>query len=101
MLCLVERCPGRALSWTSPQFNFGHRRIQDTILVLEEINRPLLWCPQCDMFASWKALKGRHLITEMCPKGAERKRRRRVVEEAFASTEVAFKAYRKPLEVVN
>ena len=48
--------------------HFLHFHVIDTIF-LDYGNRPLLRCPQCDMFVSWEALNGRHLDMEMCTKG--------------------------------
>ena len=52
------------------------------------------------MLVPWQALNGRHHATEMCKKGAERKRRRMAEAELRDSTERAFEAYGKPLETV-
>ena len=44
---------------------------------------------------------GRHLATAQCNKGAERKFRRLAEEDIRESTDRAFQAYGKPLEMVN
>ena len=64
--------------------------MQDTIVFLEEGNRLLLWCPQCDMFVSWEVLIGRHLAMEMCTRGVDQNHMRLVEEEAHTSIEAAF-----------
>ena len=72
MTCPVEGCTGRSLNHTDFRLCFVHCHVQDTIVVLEEVNLPLPQCPQYDMFVSWEALKWRHLDRVMCAKGSER-----------------------------
>ena len=48
-----------------------------------------------------RALKGRHLGTAQCAKGAERKRRRMEETETRENSERAFKAYGAPIELVS
>ena len=70
------------MSWSALRVHFMYHHVQDTIVVPEEGNRPLLRCPKCDMFVPWEALNGRHRDTAMCARGAELKLRRRREEEA-------------------
>ena len=53
-----------------------------------------------DILVPWRALNGRHHATVQCAKGEERKRRRMAEAELRDSTERAFEAYGKPLEIV-
>ena len=68
---------------------------------MEEGNRPYPRCPQCDIFVSHKALKGRHLTTDFCRQGAKKKRCRLAEEEAQAGMEAAFTDYRTPIAPVT
>ena len=45
--------------------HFVHRHVQDTIVVLEEGNHPLLCCPKCDIFVTFEALNVMHWYTAM------------------------------------
>ena len=45
------------------QVHFVHRHVHDTVVILEEGNLPLPWCPRCDLQVTRKALNGRHLGT--------------------------------------
>ena len=75
--------------------HFVHRHVHDTVVILEEGNLPLPRCPQCDLKVFRKALNGRHLETNQCKTGAERKLRRLAAAEVETVTEKAFHAYRK------
>ena len=59
---------------TEMKVYFLHKPIQDTMIILEEVNLLPTWCPQCDMMVLWKALNVRHTTTAQCAKGVERKR---------------------------
>ena len=74
--CLVEGCPGVSATRAAMRGHFVHRHVHDTVVILEEGNLPLTWCPYCNLQVSMKALNGRHLDTCQCRKGAERKQRR-------------------------
>ena len=52
------------------------------------------------MFVPWRALNGRHKITMMCKRGAERKRRRLAEAEIRKSTEMAFEVYGQQIQSV-
>ena len=71
------------------------------MVILEEGNLPLPWCPRCDLQVSRKALNGRHLGTLQCKKGAERKRRRLAKTETRENAERVFHAYGKRVEAVS
>ena len=51
--------------------HFVHRHVQDTVVMLEEVNLLHPRCHRCDMQVPRKALNGRHLGTAQCAKGAE------------------------------
>ena len=72
----------------------------DTLLVLEEVNHPLMCCFKCDMFVPCMALNRKHRATEMCTKGKEHKLKNIREEKAQARTAV-FQAYRRPLLIVT
>ena len=95
-----EDCPGRDAIRTAMRVHFLHRRVQDTVIILEEGNIPHPRCPQCDMMVPWQALNRRHLATTQCARGAERKRKRLAEEELWEISERAFQAYGAPLEHV-
>ena len=46
--------------------HFVHRHVQDTVVMLEEVNLPHPRCLRCDMQVPRKALNGRHLGTAQC-----------------------------------
>ena len=75
--------------------------MQDTVVVLEEVNTPLPRCPHCDMFIPREALNGQHPTTEMCAKGSKNKYRQQVEEEMHVDAAAAFQAYRRNLVAVN
>ena len=71
--CPVEGCPGVSATQAAMRVNFVHRHVHNAVVILEEGNLPLPRCPGCDLQVSRKALNGRHLETNQCKKGAERK----------------------------
>ena len=88
--CPVEGCLGGASNQTNLWVHFAHLQAQDTIMILEEGNRPNPRCTQCDMFMSHKALRIRHMMTSFYQEGVERKRRRLAAEESRVGAEPAF-----------
>ena len=76
---------------------FVHRHVHDTVVILEEGNLPLPRCSRCYLQVPRRALNGRHLGTNQCRTGAERKIRRLGVAEGEAALERAFKAYGRRL----
>ena len=101
MRCPVEGCLGGASNRINIRVNFAHFHARDTIVILEEGNRPYPRLPQCDMFVSHRSLNGRHLTTDFCRQGAERKRRRLAEEGALGGAEASFSAYGIPLAPVT
>ena len=81
--------------------HFLHRHVRDTVVILEDgkISHPR--CPRCDMLFPWRDLKGMHLATAQCTRGAERKRRQIAEEEFRERSERAFQAYGETLENVT
>ena len=51
------------------RLHFVHRHVQDTVVMLEEGNLPLIRYPWCDLQVSRKAINGRNLRTLQCKKG--------------------------------
>ena len=82
------------------QVHFVHQHVHDTVVILEEGNLPLPRCPRCDLQVSRKALNGRHLETNQCKKGVERKQQRLAAAEMKTTSEKAFHAYRDKMRVV-
>ena len=97
----MEGCPGALATRTAMRVHFVHRKVQDTVVMLEEGNLPHPWCPWCDLQVPRKALNGSHLGTAQCKKGAERKRRRLAETETRENSERALHAYGKPMEGVS
>ena len=98
--CPVEGCPGWAGTRTAMQMHFCNRNVWDIMIILEEGKLPHPRCSQCDMLVPWRSLNGRHHATAMCKKIVERKIRRMAEAELRYSTERAFQAYGKPLEML-
>ena len=71
------------------------------MFILEEGNLPLPQCPRCDLQVSRKALNGRHLETNQCKTGAERKLRRLAAAEGEAASKRAFHAYGNKMRAVT
>ena len=90
--CPVSGCLGGASNWSNLQVHFMHRHLKDTIMILEEGDRPYPRCPKCDMFVYHRALNGRHLVTDLCRWGEERNQRRLVEEEAMVGSETVITA---------
>ena len=78
-----------------------HRHVHDTVVILEEGNPPLPRFPRCDLQVSRRALNGRHLGTNQCRTGAERKIRILATAEGEAALERAFGAYGRRLNSVK
>ena len=81
--------------------HFVHRHVHYTVFILEEGNFPLPRCPRFDLQVSRKALNGRHLETNQCKKGAERKQRRLAAAEVETTSEKAFHAYGNKMRAVT
>ena len=99
--CPVEGCPGVSATRAAMRVHFVHRHVHDTVVILEEGNLPLPRCPRCDLQVSRKALNGRHLETNQCKTGAERKLRRLAEEDVETVTEKALHAYGKKMRAVT
>ena len=97
----VEGFPGKAGTRTAMRMHFCSRHVWDIVIILEEGNLRHPRCSQCDMLVPWQALNGKHHDTALCRSGEERKIRRMAETELRESTEMAFEAYGKQLEVVH
>ena len=71
----VEGCPWRATNHPNLRMHFIHRRMEDTIHILNEGNIPHLWCDQCAMFILREALATGHLGTTICKRREYHKNR--------------------------
>ena len=96
--CPVEGCPGVSETRVALRVHFVQRHVHENVVILEEGNLPLPQCPRCDLQVSRKALNGRHLETNQCRTGEERKIRRLTAAEGEAATERAFHAYGKKMQ---
>ena len=47
--CQVEGCPGALATRTAMRVHLVHRHVQDTVVMLEEVNLPYPCCPRCDL----------------------------------------------------
>ena len=91
--CPVEGCPGVLATQAAMRVHFVHRHVHDTVVILEEGEPPLPWCPRWDLQVSRKVLNGRHLGISQCRTRTERKRRRLAEAEMRVTSENAFHAY--------
>ena len=78
-----------------------HRHVHNNVVILEEGNLPLPWCPRCELQVSRKALNGRHLGTSQCRTGTDRKWRRLAEAEMRVTSERAFHAYGEQMRAVT
>ena len=99
--CLVDGCPGVSETRAAMRVHFVHRHVHNTVVILEEGNLPLPRCPQCNLQVSRRALNGRHLETNQCKTGAERKQRRLAAAEIEITSEKAFHAYGNKMRAVT
>ena len=97
----MEVCLGVSATRAVMRVHFVHRHVHDTVVILEEGNLPLPRCPRCNLQVSRKALNGRHLDTNQCKTGAERKQQRLAAAEVEATSEKAFHAYGKKMRAVT
>ena len=70
-ICPVEVCPGQATTRTAMRVHFLHRHVLDNVVILEEVNTPHPWLPQCDMLVPCRTMNRRHHDTAQCARGAE------------------------------
>ena len=97
----VEGCLGRAETRMAMRVHFIHWYVQDNVVILEEGNLLHPRCTRCDMLVPWRELNRRHLVTNQCARGAERKQMRLAEEELQEISERAFQAYGELLENVT
>ena len=64
--CSVEGCRGKAKRRTNLRIHFMHHHVQDTIVILEEVNYPHPHCLACDMFVTRVSLNQCQLRTFLC-----------------------------------
>ena len=62
---------------------------------------PYHGAPRCDLQVSRKELNGRHLETNQCKTGAERKQQRLAAAEVETTSEKAFHAYGNKMRAVT
>ena len=58
---------------TNLHIHFFQCHMQDTLVIMEEGNRPHNDCPECDIFVTWAALNRLHPTTALYVLGAEQK----------------------------
>ena len=71
------------------------------MVILEKGNLPLPRCPRCDLQVTRKALNRRHLKTNQCKKGEERKQQRLAAAKVETTSEKAFHAYGTKMRAVT
>ena len=71
---------GQELTRTNLQIHFVQHHMQDTIVILKEVNCPHPHLPICDMFVPWGALNHCHPITTIFMQGSD-KNIQRLVED--------------------
>ena len=81
---------GEGLESKQPPGPIFHRHMWNTIVVLERGNRTQTHCPMCNMFVTWRYLKGIQTATEIRTRGEESKIRFLVEEEACVGSSMAF-----------
>ena len=82
---------------TNLQNVFLHWHVRDTVVVLNEGNRPHLQCTGFNMFVPRDTLNGIQSVIEMCAQEAYHKRRQPSKEAARDRAETVFWAYVQPL----
>ena len=95
------RSTGGGGSITNLWIHFLHRHLQDTIVIMEEVNCTHHRFPNCDMFAPQTALKYHCPTTTLCARGEERKLRRLEEIESRKGGVIVFKEYVHPLAMVS
>ena len=75
------------------RFNFMHRHMKYTVVILEDINQTYPHCARCENVVLWESLNFQHPNTFLCIKGEEGKQFCLATEEAQEVTETAFWAY--------
>ena len=61
--CPVKGCRGWAEMRMAMRVHFFHWHVRYTVIILEEINFPYPWCPQCNILVPRRDLNGWHLVT--------------------------------------
>ena len=87
-------------SSTELRIHSVHCHVWDTIVILEEGNRPRPLCTSCDMFVPWGVLNGRHTTMVLYRRGEERKRRLLAAKEVWTRADTAFKVHIQPLTML-
>ena len=82
------------------RMHFVNCHMQDTMMVVDDVNPPHPQCPCCDMLVLWTALNFLHTNNAQCTKGEEWNQCRLVVEENRADTERSFRENGRPLTMV-
>ena len=80
--------------------HFLHRRVQDIVIILEEVNLSHPWFIRCNMLVPWEALSSCHPNFSQCNKEVEQKRRSLTAEEMRAIVEQDFRACSLPFTLV-
>ena len=96
----VKGCKGWVTTRTNLRIYFVHCHMRYMIVIMEKGNFPHLRFPACDIFVPWEALNHFHPTTALFARGADRKRRKLVEDEAWAVAYMEFQEYVRPLETV-
>ena len=99
--CPVGECEERATTCTNICIHFIHHHMRDTVMIMEEGNRPHPRCPYCDMSVPWAAINRRQPATSLYAQGTESNRRSLAEDESRAGAVTGFRSYDSPLETVS
>ena len=88
--CPVEGCLERAATRTAMRVHFFQRHVRDNVIIFKEGNLPHPRCPCYNMLVPWRSLNRRHLATDQCAKGEERKQMWLAEDDLRESLERAF-----------
>ena len=94
-------CEGRATMHTNLWIHFVHHYVRDTVVILDEGNRPHPIFLSCDMLVPSAALNRRHPSTYLCTQGSERNRQRLMEEEDWTGAVTSFWDYVRLMETVS
>ena len=81
--------------------NLFQSHIRDTMVIVEDYNRPYPLCPCCYIMVPWAFLNGQQNTIAQCAKGEEQKRSRLMAEDMRESMARSFQDHRISLNLVT
>ena len=78
----VEGCQGQATIQMNLLIHFVQHNMWDTVVILEEGNRPPPTLTRVQHFSPWKSLNVHHPTMDLCASRADRKHNRLAAEES-------------------